>query len=194
LTGPARIDPSKSPELNYIVSTLPRKKKASEALAISPEVILRPHRIGDIGWVARRQGMLYAEEYGWDGTFEALVAEIGAGFVRKFKPGMERCWIAEREGRTLGSVFLVRKSKYVAQLRMLYVEPEARGLGLGRRLTRECIAYARDQDYRTLTLWTNDVLTAARAIYVSEGFQLVSQERHHSFGHDMVGQYWSLKL
>jgi GNAT superfamily N-acetyltransferase len=177
-----------------MASTLSRKKKPLDALLIPPEVILRPHRIGDIGWVARRQGMLYAEEYGWDGTFEALVAEIGAGFIRNFKPGLERCWIAERQGNTLGSVFLVRKSKYVAQLRMLYVEPEARGLGLGRRLTRECIAYARDQGYRTVTLWTNDILIAARAIYVSEGFQLVSQERHHSFGHDMVGQYWSLKL
>jgi GNAT superfamily N-acetyltransferase len=160
----------------------------------SDKILLRTHKIGDIGWVARRQGMLYAQEYGWDGTFEALVAEIGARFILKFKPEHERCWIAERDGEILGSVFLVKKSKYVAQLRMLYVEPEARGTGLGRRLTRECIQFARDKGYKKITLWTNDILVAARAIYVSEGFKLVAQEKHHSFGHDMIGQHWDLKL
>ncbi len=155
---------------------------------------LRPHQIGDIGWVARRQGMLYAEEYGWDGSFEALVAEIGARFILKFNPEFERCWIAERDGKILGSVFLVRQSKDVAKLRLLYVEPEARGTGLGRRLTRECIQFARAKGYRKLTLWTNEILVAARAIYVSEGFTLVSQEHHHSFGKDLIGQHWDLKL
>jgi GNAT superfamily N-acetyltransferase len=158
------------------------------------EVSLRPHKIGDIGWVARRQGMLYAEEYGWDSTFEALVAEIGARFVRKFKPEFERCWIAERNGEILGSVFLVRQSKYVAKLRLLYVEPSARGMGLGKRLTQECIQFAKATGYRKLTLWTNEILVAARTIYVAEGFKLVSQEDHHSFGKDLVGQYWALQL
>lgn len=158
------------------------------------KITLRPHQIGDIGWVARRQGMLYAEEYGWDGRFEALVAEIGARFILKFNLEFERCWIAERDGNILGSVFLVRQSRYVAKLRLLYVEPEARGTGLGRRLTRECIQFARDKGYRKLTLWTNEILVAARAIYVSEGFTLVSQEQHHSFGKDLIGQHWDLKL
>ena len=160
----------------------------------SSEIVLRPHRIGDMGWIIRRQGMLYAEEYGWDGQFEALVAEIAARFIRKFKPEYERCWIAERDGEIIGSVFLVRQSKYVAKLRLLYVEPEARGSGLGRRLTRECIQFAKQKGYRKLNLWTNEILVAARAIYVAEGFELVSEERHRSFGHDLVGQYWALKL
>jgi N-acetylglutamate synthase-like GNAT family acetyltransferase len=158
------------------------------------EIVLRPHRIGDMGWIIRRQGMLYAEEYGWDGQFEALVAEIAARFVRQFKPEYERCWIAERDGEIIGSVFLVRQSKYVAKLRLLYVEPQARGSGLGRRLTRECIQFAKQKGYRKLNLWTNEILVAARAIYVAEGFELVAEEHHHSFGHDLVGQYWALKL
>jgi len=157
-------------------------------------VTLRPHQVGDIGWVAHRQGLLYAQEYGWDQTFEALVAEIAAGFVRHFKPGRERCWIAEREGRILGSVFVVQAADTVAQLRLLYVEPEARGLGLGRRLTDECIQFARAQGYTKLTLWTNEVLVAARHIYQAAGFVLVSQERHQSFGADLVGQHWDLAL
>lgn len=157
-------------------------------------ILIRTHKIGDVGWIARRQGMLYAEEYGWDETFEALVAEIGARFIRNFNPQCERCWIAERDGKILGSVFLVRKSKYVAKLRLLYVEPEARGTGLGKRLTRECIEYARKAGYRKITLWTNEVLVVARAIYVAAGFQLVSSERHHSFGKDLVGEHWDLRL
>lgn len=156
--------------------------------------ILRPHQIGDIGWVARRQGMLYAQEYGWDETFEAFVAEIGAGFIKNYDPKWERCWIAEREGKIVGSVFLVRESDDAAKLRMLYVEPEARGLGIGSRLTDECIRFARQKRYKALTLWTNDILVSARRIYQAAGFKLISEEKHCSFGKDLVGQYWELAL
>jgi GNAT superfamily N-acetyltransferase len=157
-------------------------------------IVLREHQIGDIGWVVHRQGRLYAEEFGWDGSFEALVAEIAAKFLRKFDAQHERCWIAERDGKILGSVFLVRQSKRVAKLRLLYVDPEARGLGLGARLTDECIQFARAKNYRTLRLWTNDVLIAARQIYVAAGFKLVAEEAHHSFGKDLIGETWELHL
>nr|WP_281721709.1 helix-turn-helix domain-containing GNAT family N-acetyltransferase [Nitrosomonas nitrosa] len=156
--------------------------------------LIRPHQPGDIGWVVGRHGALYAEEYGWDETFEALVAEIGARFLRRFDPKRERCWIAEKEGENVGSVLLVRKSASVAQLRLLIVDPKARGLGIGHRLVDECIAFARRTGYRKMVLWTNDVLHAARRIYESRGFRLVEQERHRSFGKALVGQIWELKL
>ncbi|PUE06176.1 GNAT family N-acetyltransferase [Limnohabitans sp. WS1] len=161
---------------------------------MTPHIVLRGLRVGDIGWVAHRQGMLYAQEYGWDGTFEALVAEIAAQFVKNFDAEWESAWIAERDGQVLGSVFLVKVSEQEAKLRLLYVEPDARGAGLGRRLTQECIAFAQAKGYEKLTLWTNDILHAARRIYQEAGFVLVSEEPHHSFGADLVGQYWSLDL
>ncbi len=156
--------------------------------------VIRDPRPGDIGWIIHRQGVLYAEEYGWEQSFEGLIAEIAGTFIRTFDPKLERCWIAERDDEVVGSVFLVRKSARVAQLRLLYVEPSTRGLGIGRRLVGECIAFAKAKGYRAMTLWTNDVLTSARKIYQAAGFELVKQERHRSFGMDLVGQNWDLKL
>jgi GNAT superfamily N-acetyltransferase len=155
---------------------------------------LRPLQVGDVGWIAHRQGLLYAQEYGWDMSFEALVAQIAAQFVQNLDPVKENAWIAEADGQVVGSVFLVKVSDDIAKLRLLYVEPHARGLGIGQRLTAECIAFARAQGYKTLTLWTNDILHAARRIYQAAGFALVAEEKHHSFGKDLVGQNWDLDL
>ena len=152
--------------------------------------VLRPHRPGDMGWVVHRHGALYAEEYGWDERFEALVAEIVAEFVKNYDARRERCWIAERKGEIVGSVFLVKKDDVTAKLRLLYVEPAARGLGIGRRLVEECLRFARQVGYEKITLWTQSNLLAARGIYEKAGFVLVGQQNHKSFGKELVAETW----
>jgi GNAT superfamily N-acetyltransferase len=152
--------------------------------------VLRPMAAGDYGWVVHRHGVLYAEEYGWDETFEALVARIVADYVDHRDPRRENAWIAEVDGEPAGCVFCVRRDEETAQLRLLLVEPRARGLGIGTRLVEETLRFARRAGYKQIMLWTNDVLVDARRIYERAGFQLAEEDRHHSFGHDLVGQNW----
>ena len=169
--------------------------KPANAPALPPKMaLLRDPAPGDIGWVVQQHGEIYWREYGWDSRFEALVADIAAQFVRKFQPEWERCWIAELEGERVGAVFVVRKSATTAQLRMLILSPKARGLGLGARLTDECIAFARAKGYKKMVLWTNSCLTAARGIYAQRGFTLVKSEPYEGFGQGLVGETWELKL
>ena len=156
--------------------------------------VLRSPRPGDLGWIVHRQAQLYATEYGWDWRFEGLLAEIVGAFVRDFDAASERCWVAQLGPRIVGSVFLVRASADEAKLRLLYVDADVRGHGVGARLVDTCIATARELGYRRLTLWTNDVLVAARRLYQARGFELQSEEPHRSFGHDLVGQHWALEL
>ena len=155
--------------------------------------VLRSPRPGDLGWVVARNGALYAEEYGWDASYEALVARIVADYAGRADP-REAGWIAELDGTPVGCVFCMRKDDRTAQLRLLLVEPAARGLGLGDRLVGECLAFARRAGYSEIVLWTNDILSAARRIYQRYGFELVDSGPHHSFGHDLVGQDWRLTL
>ncbi len=155
---------------------------------------LRAPRPGDMGRVVQLHGELYAREFGYTVEFEALVAEIAAGFVRDFDPKRERCWIADLNGEVVGSVFVVRQSPKVSKLRLLILDPKARGLGLGRRLTQACIRFAREKGYRKMVLWTQSHLAAARAIYQAEGFRKVSEEKHRSFGKRLVAEVWELKL
>ncbi|HEY4038974.1 MAG TPA: bifunctional helix-turn-helix transcriptional regulator/GNAT family N-acetyltransferase, partial [Burkholderiaceae bacterium] len=193
----AMIDPLTAEQRHELLSAMQSLigifNPQAPAVASEPYCI-RPVRIGDIGWITHRQGVLYAQEYGWDGTYEALVAEILANFVKTYDPETENGWIAERGNAIVGSVFLVRGSPSLAKLRLLYVEPAARGLGIGARLVQECVAFAGAKGYRKLTLWTNDILVSARRIYEAAGFRLTKEEPHHSFGKDLMGQTWDLVL
>jgi DNA-binding MarR family transcriptional regulator/GNAT superfamily N-acetyltransferase len=156
--------------------------------------LLRPHEPGDMGWIVHRQAILYAEEYGWDGTYEALAAEIVAQFIKNYDPKRERAWVAEKDGERVGAVFVAKGSEEIAKLRLLHVEREARGLGIGKRLVEECIRFARQAGYQKMTLWTQSILHAARGIYKTAGFQIVQEKNHHSFGKDLTAETWELNL
>jgi DNA-binding MarR family transcriptional regulator/N-acetylglutamate synthase-like GNAT family acetyltransferase len=198
----APLDEDRQQQLLQALSTVERLLDDEHAAAARAPYILRPHRPGDMGWLVARHGALYAQEYRWDIHFEALVARIAADFIERHDPHREACWIAERDGANVGCVCLVQARDEssqapvpgVAQLRLLLVEPSARGLGLGRRLVAECTRFARQAGYKRVRLWTNSVLAAARAIYEKEGYVLTSSEPHHSFGHDLVGETWELEL
>jgi DNA-binding MarR family transcriptional regulator/GNAT superfamily N-acetyltransferase len=190
----AHLDAGRRAELRAALLATERALTPGRSTEREP-IVLRAHRSGDVGWIAHRQGLLYAQEYGYDETFEALVAQIAARFVHRFDARRERCWVAEQGGRIVGAVFVVRKSVTVAQLRLLYVEPSARGQGLGTRLVDECIRFARAKGYRSIMLWTQSDLDAAIHIYASCGFVLKRQDTHDSFGKKgLVGQFWSLRL
>ncbi len=159
------------------------------------EIVIRTHRPGDLGWIVQRHGELYADDYGYDERFEGVVAELAAKFLASHDPRRERCWIAERDGEVIGSVFLVKKSQTVAKLRLLLVEPSARGLGIGKRLVSECVRFAREAGYRKIVLWTQSELAAARHLYQEAGFEKVSESPHQSWGrHDLIAEVWELKV
>jgi DNA-binding MarR family transcriptional regulator/GNAT superfamily N-acetyltransferase len=156
--------------------------------------LLRPHQPGDLGWIVHRQAILYCEEYGWDGTYEALAAEVVASFIKNYDPKYERAWVAEKDGERVGAVFVAKHSEEIAKLRLLHVEAEARGLGIGKRLVQECVRFARQAGYEKMTLWTQSILHAARHIYKQEGFRVVREEKHHSFGKNLTAETWELNL
>ena len=190
----APLPPARRQELVEAMERIEALLEPAAAPAAPRIAVLRDPVPGDIGWVVQQHGEIYWREYGWDSRFEALVADIAAQFVRKFQPEWERCWIAELDGERVGAVFVVRKSAATAQLRMLILSPKARGLGLGARLTDECIAFARAKGYRKMVLWTNSCLTAARSIYGKRGFRLVKSEPYEGFGQQLVGETWELRL
>jgi len=203
----AQLECSSQDEVGAMLAALPRgggqklvsamaaiERLLGEATTSSPSAILRGHRPGDMGWVVQSHGALYASEYGFDSSFEALVAEIAAKFLTSFDASREHCWIAERDGVPVGSVFLVKHTDDVAKLRLLLVDPAGRGQGLGQRLVGECIAFARACGYRRMTLWTQSILVAARKIYQDAGFVLVASEPHRSFGQSLTGETWEREL
>ena len=179
---------------NLIQAMYTIEQLLEDGLKYAEPYFLRQHEPGDMGWVIHMHGRLYAKEYGWDEHFEAFVAQICSDFIRQYKPSRERCWIAEIGGQIVGSIFVVKETDEVAKLRLLIVDPKARGLGLGKRLVDEAIRFARRMGYKKLVLWTNNVLVIARNIYKNAGFELVEQKPHHSFGHDLIGEHWELSL
>ena len=188
-----RLAPSEQQRVVAAMATVENLLQPSTADK-PPLLLLRYHRPGDMGWVTSAHGALYAQEYGWDISFEALVGKIAAEFIEKFDSQRERCWIAELDGAPAGSVFVVRKTDAIAKLRLLIVDPRARGLGLGKRLVDECLRFAKDAGYSSMTLWTQSILTSARGIYQRAGFRLVAEEPHHSFGVDLIGETWERDL
>jgi DNA-binding MarR family transcriptional regulator/GNAT superfamily N-acetyltransferase len=191
----AMLAPLDEPKRQQVLEAMQAVRSNLQSSADSgAPVVLRTHRPGDIGWVIQRHGELYAREYDWNCEFEALVAEIAAKFLRDFDPARERCWITERDGIRLGCIFLVACNRTTAKLRMLLVEPHARGLGVGQRLVDECVRFARAAGYRRIVLWTQSNLTVARHLYEKAGFRKIGEEAHRSFGHDLVAETWALRL
>jgi len=189
----AKLSPAKQDALIHAMVTI-ESVLASDAERL-PSYVLRPHRPGDMGWVVQRHGVLYHQEYGYDERFEALVAGIVAEFIEELDPARERCWIAEKNGENAGCVFLVKTSASVAKLRLLLVEPSARGLGIGKRLVEECVRFAREAGYKKIVLWTQSELAAARSIYQGAGFELAGEKKHQSWSrNDLVAETWQLKL
>jgi DNA-binding MarR family transcriptional regulator/N-acetylglutamate synthase-like GNAT family acetyltransferase len=188
------LSPLSDGERDELLGALRRIEATLAPRQPTQEITLREHRVGDMGWIVHRQSVLYAREYGWNGDYETLVFEIIARFLRDFDAAGEKCWVAERSGEVVGSVFVVRDTDSIARLRLLYVEPSARSLGVGQRLVEQCISFAKEKGYERIDLWTNSVLNSARRIYEKAGFYLVREEPHHSFGKDLVGQHWSLEL
>ena len=203
----AKLERSSQDDVAAMLAALPRgggerliaamaeiERLLDDAAGRSRPAKLRDPRPGDMGWVVQSHGALYASEYGFDSSFEALVAEIAAKYLASFDASRERCWIADIDGTPVGSVFLVRHSDEIAKLRLLLVDPAGRGQGLGQRLVAECIAFARQCGYRRITLWTQSILIAARGIYQQAGFALVATEPHRSFGQSLVGETWEMAL
>lgn len=190
----ATLGAGEQQKLVNAMGTVQRLLAPSTEPAPTRTIVLRAPQPGDMGWVVQQHGEIYAREYGWNSEFEALVADIVGKYLKNFQPDTEKCWMAELDGERVGAVFVVRKSASVAQLRMLILTPEARGLGLGGRLADECIAFARSKGYKKMQLWTNSCLDAARAIYAKRGFRLIKSEPYHGFGHDLIGETWELRL
>jgi DNA-binding MarR family transcriptional regulator/GNAT superfamily N-acetyltransferase len=191
----AMLDELSLGERKQLVGAVERVRRLlGERTESKTPYLLRQHEPGDLAWIVHRQAILYAEEYGWDWTYEALAAEIVAQFIKSYDAKRERAWVAERDGERVGGVLVAKESDEVAKLRLLHVEREARGLGIGKRLVEECVRFARQAGYQKMTLWTQSILHAARGIYKKAGFQIVQEKKHHSFGKDLTAEIWELNL